>query len=106
VINKKTGGGYQFLLKDSEDRPVLWSPRFETKSQCQNGIALLRVQAINNVEFNKWQTDSGRYIFHLKSRSGHLLGMSAPFGSKNECYRHISELQANIADAVEEDLSY
>lgn len=106
VINRKSEGGYQFFLKNSADRPVLWSPRFETKTECKDGIAVLKRQVTGHVEFDKWQTDSGRYVFHLRNKEGHLLAMSSPFGSKGECVRHIYEVQQKVPVAGEEDLSF
>ncbi|ASB50003.1 YegP family protein [Alkalitalea saponilacus] len=106
VISKKSEGAYQFFLKNAENKPVLWSPRFATKNQCLDGIAHLRRHVQAEPTFDKWQTDSGRYVFHLKSNDGHLLAMSAPFGSKFECVRHISEVKENISSEIEGDVSY
>jgi uncharacterized protein len=106
VINKKDEGVYHFFLKDSEDRPVLWSPRYATKTQCRNGIESLRNYVKGKARFDEWQTDSGRYLFHLRSNDGHLLAMSAPFGNKMECTRHIIEVQDKVATATEEDLAF
>lgn len=106
VISRKNDGVFQFLLKDTEDRPVLWSPRYPTKNQCKEGINLLRQQIVADLSFDKWQTESGRYVFHLKSDEGRLLAMSAPFMSKTECSKYISKILNMVGVAREEDLAF
>lgn len=92
VISQKGEGVFQFLLKDKEDRPVLWSPRYPSKNQCLDGINQLRQQVGSDYNFDKWRTESGRYVFHLKSDEGRLLAMSAPFLSKAECSGYIEKI--------------
>ncbi|HKL72544.1 MAG TPA: hypothetical protein VJ855_07815 [Marinilabiliaceae bacterium] len=106
VISRKNEGVFQFLLKDTEDRPVLWSPRYPTKSQCKEGIDQLRQQIVEDLNFDKWRTESGRYVFHLKSNEGRLLAMSAPFISKTECSNYISKILNMVGVATEEDLAF
>ncbi len=106
IISKKTGGAYQFHLKDSDNKPLLWSPRFATITECRDGIRSLRQFVQSKAKFDEWQTDSGRYVFHLRSNDGHLLAMSAPFGSKIECIRRIVCIQNNLETALEEDLTF
>jgi uncharacterized protein len=104
-ISRKSEGAYQFLLKDASGNPVLWSPRYATKSQCLDSINYLRQHVQGQAQFDRWQTESGRYVFHLKSDDGHMLAMSAPFWDKSDCVRHISEVKENVGAAVEVDLS-
>jgi|JTFO01.1.fsa_nt_gb uncharacterized protein YegP (UPF0339 family) len=106
VIACKNEGAYQFYLKDSEDRPVLWSPRYPTKHQCREGIEHLRQQIVEDHNFDKWRTESGRYVFHLKDNDGRLLAMSAPFSSKNECHRTIGQVLDMVRVAAEEDHAF
>lgn len=105
VILRKNEGIFQFFLKDNEDRPILWSPRFSTKSQCREGIDHLRQQILADLHFDKWRTESGRYVFHLQSNDGRLLAMSAPFISKTECSNYIAKILEMVNVAVEEDLT-
>lgn len=105
VISQKPEGAYQFSLKDSQGKQILWSPRYSTKGQCRSGIEHLRQNLSESIEVDQWQTDSGRYLFHLRSNDGRLLAMSAPFNSKNECVLRISEVREKIGKAVEEDVT-
>jgi len=105
VISRKPEGAYQYYLKDAQGKQILWSPRFATKAQCKKGIEHLRKQVEDKVEVDRWQTDSGRYLFHLRSRDGHLLAMSAPFSSKHECVQHINAVREHVYKAEEEDVS-
>ena len=105
VISQKPEGAYQFSLKDSQGKQILWSPRYATKGQCRSGIEHLRQNLSESIEVDQWQTDSGRYLFHLRSNDGRLLAMSAPFSSKHECVLRMSEVRENICEAVEEDFT-
>jgi len=95
IVSQKDKEIFQFLLKDKEDRPVLWSPRYTTKNQCLEGINQLRRQIESGFNYDKWRTESGRYVFHLKSDEGRLLAMSAPFVSRAECSSYI-EMISNL----------
>jgi uncharacterized protein len=103
VISQKPEGAYQFALRDAQGKPILWSPRYATKGECCKGIEHLRRNMSENIEVDQWQTDSGRFLFHLRSNDGHLLAMSSPFSSRHECYLRMSEVRAKIFTAVMED---
>ncbi|GAO30780.1 DUF1508 domain-containing protein [Geofilum rubicundum] len=105
VISQKPEGAYQFALKDTQGKQILWSPRYATKGECRRGIEHLCQNLSGNIEVDQWQTDSGRYLFHLRSHDGRLLAMSSPFSSKHECFLKISEVRENLCAAVEEDVT-
>jgi len=107
VISRQAGGEFQFHLKDTSGRPVLWSPRYPTKTQCLNGIENIRNLAGHNEPYvGKWQTDNGRFIINVKNHEGHLLAMSSPFNSKFEYSRFIEELKQEVKNAVQEDITF
>lgn len=103
IISRKNEGVFQFLLKDTEERAVLWSPHYPTESRCKEGIEQLQQQIVESSSFDKWQTESGRYVFHLRSDEGRLLAMSAPFISNVECTKYISKILKMAEGAKEED---
>lgn len=108
VISRQPGGEFQFHLKDTRGRPVLWSPRFSTKKQCLTSIEFFRKVAEQKEDeyFGKWHTETGRYIFNVKNQDGHLLVMSSPFNSKFEFSQFIEELKQEVKNAVQEDISF
>jgi uncharacterized protein YegP (UPF0339 family) len=106
VISCQPSGEFQFHLKDTSGRPILWSPRYSTKKQCLNGIENIRSLAGHHDSYvGQWQTDSGRYIINVKNQEGQLLAMSSPFNSKYEYNRFIDELNLEVKDAVQEDIT-
>jgi len=105
IISQKPEGAYQFSLKDEYGKNILWSPRFSSKNQCINGINQLRNNISVSIEVDQWQTDSGRYLFHLRCSDGRLLAMSAPFISKHECNHTITEIRKRMSEAVEQDVT-
>ena len=107
VISRQAGGEFQFHLKDTNGRPVLWSPHYPTKKQCLNGINNIRNLAGKSETYvGKWQTENGRYIINVRNTDGHLLAMSSPFNSKHEYSRFIEEFKQEVRNAVQEDITF
>lgn len=107
VISRQAGGEFQFHLKDTKGRPVLWSPRYPTKKQCLTGIENIRnLSGEDETQVGRWQTENGRYIINVKNQEGHLLAMSSPFSNKFEFYRFIDELKQEVKNAVQEDITF
>lgn len=107
VISRQPGGEFQFHLKDTNGRPVLWSPRYPTKLQCIKSIDFIKnISDTDEVQVGKWQTDGGRFIINMRSIDGRLLAMSSPFNNKLEFCRFINELKNELKNASQEDITF
>lgn len=107
VISRQADGEFQFHLKDTSGRSVLWSPHYSTKRQCLKGIDNIRNLAEESETYvGKWQTENGRYIINVINSEGHLLAMSSPFNNKTEYSRFIEAFKQEVRNAVQEDITF
>lgn len=102
---KDKAGEYRFRLKAGNGENILSSEGYKSKASCDNGIASVKKNCLDEKCFDKKQTDSGKYRFNLKSTNGQVIGTSQSYDSESGCNNGIASVTRNAPDAavVEQD---
>jgi len=102
---KDKAGEYRFRLKAGNGEIILSSEGYTSKASCDNGIASVKKNCLDEKCFDNKQTDSGKYRFNLKSTNGQVIGTSQSYDSESGCKNGIASVTKNAPDAavVEQD---
>ena len=102
---KDKAGEFRFRLKAGNGEIILSSEGYKSKASCDNGIASVEKNCLDEQCFDKKQTDSGKYRFNLKSTNGQVIGTSQSYESESGCNNGIASVRKNAPDAavVEQD---
>jgi len=102
---KDKAGEFRFRLKAGNGEIILSSEGYKSKASCDNGIASVKKNCLDEKCFDKKQTDSGKYRFNLKSPNGQVIGTSQSYESESRCNSGIASVTKNAPDAavVEQD---
>jgi len=102
---KDKAGEFRFRLKAGNGEIILSSEGYKSKASCDNGIASVKKNCLDEKCFDKKQTDSGKYRFNLKSTNGQVIGTSQSYESESGCNSGIASVTKNAPDAavVEQD---
>ena len=96
---KDKAGEYRFRLKAGNGEIILSSEGYTQKASCDNGIASVKKNCLDENCFEKKQTDSGKYHFNLKSTNGQVIGTSQTYESESGCDNGMKSVAANAPDA-------
>ena len=96
---KDKAGEYRFRLKAGNGEIILSSEGYTQKASCDNGIASVKKNCLDENCFEKKQTDSGKYHFNLKSTNGQVIGSSQTYESESGCDNGMKSVAANAPDA-------
>ena len=102
---KDKAGEFRFRLKAGNGEIILSSEGYKSKASCDNGIASVKKNCLDDKCFDKKQTESGKYRFNLKSTNGQVIGSSQSYDSESGCKNGIASVTRNAPDAavVEKD---
>jgi len=102
---KDKAGEFRFRLKAGNGEIILSSEGYKSKASCDNGIASVKKNCLDEKCFDKKQTESGKYRFNLKSTNGQVIGSSQNYDSESGCKNGIASVTRNAPDAavVEKD---
>lgn len=105
TIAKRANGEFQFNLKSNNGMVILTSEGYTTKSNCENGIASVRIHALDDSNFDKMFSKEKKLYFNLKASNGQIIGTSQMYGSEFACDKGIASVKNNAAEARVEDKS-
>jgi uncharacterized protein YegP (UPF0339 family) len=97
---KDKAGEYRFRLKAGNGEIILSSEGYKSKASCDNGIASVKKNCLDEKCFDKKQTDSGKYRFNLKSTNGQVIGSSQSYDSESGRDNGIASVTRNAPDAA------
>jgi uncharacterized protein YegP (UPF0339 family) len=97
---KDKAGEYRFRLKAGNGENILSSEGYKSKASCDNGIASVKKNCLDEKCFDKKQTDGGKYRFNLKSTNGQVIGTSQSYDSESGCNNGIASVTKNAPDAA------
>lgn len=97
---KDKAGEYRFRLKAGNGENILSSEGYTSKASCDNGIASVKKNCLDEKCFDKKQTDSGKYRFNLKSTNGQVIGTSQSYDSESGCNNGMASVTRNAPDAA------
>ena len=92
-------GEYRFRLKAGNGETILSSEGYKQKASCENGIASVKKNCLDDSCFEKKETDSGKFHFNLKSTNGQVIGTSQTYESESGCANGMDSVRRNAPDA-------
>ncbi len=101
---KDKAGEYRFRLKAGNGETILSSEGYKQKASCENGIASVKKNCLDDNCFEKKQTDSGMFRFNLKSSNGQVIGTSQNYKTESGCDNGIASVRKNAPDAAVVDV--
>ncbi len=96
---KDKAGEYRFRLKAGNGETILSSEGYKAKASCENGIASVKKNCLDENCFEKKTTGSGKFRFNLKSTNGQVIGTSQNYDSESGCNNGMKSVAKNAPDA-------
>jgi len=100
---KDKAGEYRFRLKAGNGENILASEGYKTKASCENGIASVQKNCMDEKCFEVKETSSGKFRFNLKSTNGQVVGTSQSYASESGCKSGIESVTNNAPGAAIDD---
>jgi uncharacterized protein YegP (UPF0339 family) len=97
---KDKAGEFRFRLKAGNGEIILSSEGYSSKAGCENGIASVKKNCLDENCFDKKTTDSGKFRFNLKSTNGQVIGTSQSYDSESGCDNGMASVTRNAPDAA------
>jgi len=97
---KDKSGEFRFRLKAGNGETILASEGYSAKAGCENGIASVRKNCLDENCFEKKETDSGKFRFNLKASNGQVIGTSQNYDSEAGRDNGIDSVRRNAPDAA------
>lgn len=97
------GGEFRFRLKSSNGQEILASEGYKTKASCLNGVESVKKNAPTDARYERKQTQSGKYMFNLKSTNGQVIGTSELYEAVASRDNGIESVKKNAPDASLDD---
>lgn len=93
-------GEHRFRLKAGNGEIILASQGYNAKAGCANGIESVRKHASDEANYEKKQSDSGKFSFNLKSSNHQVIGTSQAYSTAAGRDNGIESVRKNAADAA------
>ncbi len=104
-LSKTEVGQFNFSLRGEEEKTLLRSEQYTSKSSAQNGIESIRKNAAEDKRYELKESSNGKFYFNLKAVNGQVIGTSPMFGSDEARSAAIAQVKSKAATAgVVEDL--
>jgi uncharacterized protein YegP (UPF0339 family) len=97
---KDKAGEFRFRLKAGNGETILTSEGYQEKASCDNGIASVKKNCLDEKCFEKKQTDSGMFRFNLKATNGQVIGTSQNYKTESGRDNGIESVKQNAPDAA------
>ncbi len=103
----KRGGNEQFMfnLKAANGEVILTSELYNEKPSAVHGIESVKVNAVEDLRFERKRAKSGQPFFVLKAANGEIIGKSETYSSSWAMERGIRSVKRNAPAARVDDQS-
>lgn len=93
----KTGkdGQFYFSLTAKNGQVILASEGYKTKDSCENGIASVKKNSQNDIQFERKTAKDGQLFFSLKANNGQEIGKSEMYKSKETMENGVKSVMTN-----------
>ncbi len=105
IIKKRSNGEFQFNLKAANGEIILTSEGYTTKASCYNGIASVRINAVEDSRYERKTSTNNKPYFNLKASNGQIIGTSELYESTAGRDKGIESVKKNAPSAKVEDLT-
>jgi uncharacterized protein YegP (UPF0339 family) len=102
-IYKDKGGEFRFRLKASNGQTILASEGYKAKPSCLSGAESVKKNASSDAQYERKQTQAGKFMFNLKSSNGQVIGTSESYESESARDNGIESVKKNAPDASIDD---
>lgn len=104
-LSKTEAGQFNFSLRGEDEKVLLRSEQYTSKSSAQNGIESVRKNAAEEKRYELKESSNGKFYFNLKAVNGQIIGTSPMFASEEIRAQALAQLKSHAATAgVMEDL--
>jgi uncharacterized protein YegP (UPF0339 family) len=103
VISKRTNDEYQFNLKAQNGQVILTSQGYTTKAACENGIESVRINAVEDKNFERNKSTDNHDYFNLKAGNNQIIGTSEMYANTSGMETGIASVMKNAPEATIED---
>lgn len=104
VIKKHEHGSFSFVLKSSNNKPILYSCVYASKKACENGIENIRKYSVHYESFDKTDDNNGDPIFYLKASNGQIIGWSNHYSDEKARENGILSVMKHAESAIIKEL--
>lgn len=105
-IKKSINGTFFFhFIATGHENISLKSEQYQSKSNCENGINSVKVNATDDRCYEKLTARDGRYYFNLKAANGEIIGTSPMFSGIADRDSNIILLKTQAPKASVADLT-
>ena len=98
-IKTAKNGQFYFNLKADNGQVILTSEMYTAKKSCDNGIASVKKNAVDETRFALTQSENGKYHFNLKSGNHQVIGSSQMYESEASAKAGIESVMKNAPEA-------
>ena len=103
VISKRTNDEFHFNLNAGNGQTILSSQGYSTKASCENGMASVRTNAMDDSKFERLMSTNGKSYFNLKASNGQIIGTSQMYESDASMENGIASVKTNAPGASVDD---
>jgi uncharacterized protein len=87
---KSDGGQFFFHLVSGNGRTLLTSEGYTSRTGALNGLLSVLDNGVDPAQYQKFQTDSGRWSLHLRAGNYETIGFSQAYSTKSSATRAIT----------------
>ncbi len=104
-IKKTTNGKYMFNLKAGNHEVILTSEVYEQKASARAGIESVRVNGLQDANFERKWSSAHQPYFVLKAANQQIIGKSEMYSSQSAAKHGIQSVKKNCASPEIKDLT-
>lgn len=93
-------GEYRFRLKAGNGETILASEGYKAKAGCLNGVESVKKNAPVDAQYECKQTQTGKFMFNLKSPNGQVIGTSQSYETVTGRDSGVESVKKNAPDAT------
>lgn len=104
-VKKAANGEWMFLLKAGNHETVLTSETYKRRASCEGGIESVRRNAPIEERYERTETASGAFRFHLRATNGQTIGVSQNYSSAAARDKGIEAVKHAVVNAAVKEVA-
>ena len=104
LFKSEKNGNWYFRCKYDEDKQILRSEGYSSKSGCKNGIEAVKKYGFDHRNFKHKETKDGRPFFNLQSPNGEIIATSVFFQEESDMKNMIAAIRRDAKKAKTKEL--
>lgn len=102
-LYKDKAGEFRFRLKAGNGENILASEGYKDKGGAENGIASVKKNAPDDGNYERKESENGKFHFNLKAANHQVIGASQMYESADGRDNGIESVKKNAPDAAVDD---